>query len=87
MFESATAKIVPSVRTVSPASPQTYVLAKATPAYERFGHLSRLPPGATLKVTGDGFSDRTVRVESSGVSYVVFRRDLENDEDEQENRA
>lgn len=69
---------------------KTYVLSKDTPAFGGFpqavaggraGLLSQLPSGAEIEVIGAGFSERTVKVQSNGVTYVVFLQDLENGAD------
>jgi hypothetical protein len=60
---------------------KTYILSADTFAFEHAGLLSRLPRGAELEVIGEGFSDRTVRVQSNGIAYSVFLCDLEDDAD------
>jgi hypothetical protein len=43
----------------------------------RHGTLTRLPSGAELRLVGDGFNHRTVRVECNGSAYFVFLQDIE----------
>jgi hypothetical protein len=41
------------------------------------GPLTRLPEGASITVCGDGFNQRTAKVECNGGSYFVFLRDID----------
>ena len=43
----------------------------------RHGTLTRLPSGAELRLLGEGFNRRTVRVECNGSAYFVFLQDIE----------
>jgi len=43
----------------------------------RCGLLSRLPQGAELTISGDGFNQRTAKVRCHGQIYFVFLQDLE----------
>jgi len=63
--------------TLAATESKMYVLSGDTVAFERAGPLSRLARGAQLEVIGEGFSDSTVKVLSKGVTYFIFRRDLE----------
>jgi len=41
------------------------------------GAIARLPSGTELKIVGDGFNHRTVRVECNESVYFVFLQDIE----------
>ena len=43
----------------------------------RMGTLIQLPQGAKVEMSGEGFDDRTTRVTWEGVSYYIFRDDIE----------
>ncbi|MBV9761192.1 MAG: hypothetical protein JO340_11560 [Acidobacteriaceae bacterium] len=43
------------------------------------GTILQLPAGTQVKVCGDGFNDRTVKVSSEGGYYFLFSEDLESD--------
>jgi hypothetical protein len=43
----------------------------------RYGLIEELPFGVEVRVIGDGFSDRTVRVQYNGRSYFAFFQDIE----------
>ena len=42
----------------------------------RLGTILQLPEGAQVRVTGDGFNERTVRVFWEGANYFVFLEDI-----------
>lgn len=42
----------------------------------RLGTILQLPEGAQVRVTGDGFNERTVRVYWEGANYFVFLEDI-----------
>ena len=42
----------------------------------RLGTILQLPEGAQVRVTGDGFNERTVRIFWEGANYFVFLEDL-----------
>ena len=46
----------------------------------RYGLISQLPKGAELIVCGDGFNNRTARVNCHGFHYFVFLQDIEEPE-------
>jgi hypothetical protein len=41
------------------------------------GAITRIPTGTELRIVGDGFNQRTVRVECNGSAYFVFLQDIE----------
>jgi hypothetical protein len=43
----------------------------------RLGVITQLPEGAQLDFCGDGFDDRTIKVNWQGCCYFVFLQDLE----------
>jgi hypothetical protein len=43
----------------------------------RHGRLRRLASGTELRLVGNGFNHRTVRVECDGSAYFVFLQDFE----------
>jgi hypothetical protein len=47
---------------------------------ERLGVISQLPRDAHLRVCGDGFNSRTVKVRCLGHYYFVFLQDIEPSE-------
>ncbi len=66
--------------------PQSFTLAKNIAAIElqstekgeeRLGVISQLPRDAHLRVCGDGFNPRTVKVRCLGRYYFVFLQDIE----------
>jgi len=65
-----------------------YLLPKNTSAIQAFpdgegrlrmGTLIQLPQGAKVEVSGDGFDGRTARITWEGVSYFIFREDIQED--------
>jgi len=63
-----------------------YLLPKNTSAIQTFqddegrlrmGTLIQLPEGAKVEMIGDGFDRRTARITWEGVSYFIFRDDIE----------
>lgn len=42
----------------------------------RLGTILQLPEGAELRLIGDGFNERTVKVAWEGANYFVFFEDL-----------
>jgi hypothetical protein len=44
----------------------------------RMGTLIQLPEGAKVEMIGDGFDGRTARISWEGVSYFIFREDIED---------
>jgi hypothetical protein len=46
----------------------------------RYGLIEQLPTGETVVLVGDGFNDRTVKVQSNGKYYFVFLQDIERPE-------
>lgn len=63
----------------------SYKLTDAIPAFEiiagengaeRFGPVCRLPPGADLEACGDGFNQRSLKVQCGNRRYFVFLQDL-----------
>lgn len=45
---------------------------------QRCGLFVQIPEGTELVVCGDGFSERTVRVECQGCFYFVFTQDIDS---------
>lgn len=45
----------------------------------RMGTILQLPAGTQVRVCGDGFNERTVKVSSEGGYYFLFSEDLEAD--------
>lgn len=45
----------------------------------RMGTILQLPEGAQLRLIGDGFNERTVKVSWEGGNYFVFLEDLGED--------
>jgi hypothetical protein len=43
----------------------------------RMGTILQLPEGAQLRLIGDGFNERTVKVSWEGGNYYVFLEDLD----------
>ena len=43
----------------------------------RLGMITQLPSGAEVRICGEGFNERTVRVRWGGGYYFVFLQDLE----------
>ena len=43
----------------------------------RYGLIEQLPTGAIVTLSGDGFNDRTVKVQCNGKYYFVFLQDIE----------
>ena len=43
----------------------------------RLGTITQLPYGAELRICGDGFNERTVRVQWAQGTYFVFLQDIE----------
>jgi hypothetical protein len=43
----------------------------------QYGPLGQLPRGTQVTVVGDGFNDRTVRVQCNDRLYFVFLQDIE----------
>ena len=43
----------------------------------QYGLIEELPCGVEVRVVGDGFSDRTVRVQYNDRSYFAFLQDIE----------
>ena len=65
-----------------------YLLPKNTSAIQAFqdgegrlrlGTLIQLPEGAKVELSGDGFDGRTARITWEGVSYFIFRDDIQDD--------
>jgi hypothetical protein len=65
-----------------------YLLPKNTSAIQTFqdgegrlrmGTLIQLPEGAKVEMCGDGFDGRTARITWEGVSYFIFRDDIQED--------
>lgn len=65
-----------------------YLLPKNTSAIQTFqdgegrlrmGTLIQLPEGAKVEMSGDGFDGRTARITWEGVSYFIFRDDIQED--------
>jgi hypothetical protein len=65
-----------------------YLLPKNTSAIQTFqdgegrlrmGTLIQLPEGARVEISGDGFDGRTARIVWEGVSYFIFRDDIQED--------
>lgn len=67
---------------------QKFVLSKDIAAFwsgvsqavaeTRAGLLAKLPVGSEVEVIGPGFSERSVKVKSQGITYFVFLQDLEH---------
>lgn len=64
----------------------TYTLARNVSAIQilsafdgspQMGTILQLPAGTQVRVCGDGFNDRTVKVTCEGGNYFVFSEDLE----------
>jgi len=69
----------------APVAPRRFALPEEIPALQlvatenghaRWGPLVRLPRGAEVSVSGEGFDDRTLRVRLDGCFYIVFKQDL-----------
>ena len=45
----------------------------------RMGTLIQLPEGAKVEMEGEGFDGRTARITWEGVSYFIFRDDIQED--------
>jgi hypothetical protein len=63
----------------------SYKLTEAIPAFEiisgengaeRFGPVCRLPAGAELEACGEGFNQRSLKVQCGDRHYFVFLQDL-----------
>jgi hypothetical protein len=44
---------------------------------EVLGMFTQLPRDGGLRICGDGFNDRTIKVNFRGLYYFVFREDIE----------
>ena len=73
--------------------PQSFTLPKNIAAIqlqrtergeERLGAISQLPRDAHLRVCGEGFNPRTVKVQCRGFFYFVFLQDIEEPEAEED---
>jgi hypothetical protein len=69
------------------SSNKHFGLAKNAPAMQlmpdgsgklRMGTLIRLPEGAEVELCGEGFNDRTAKVQWQGATYYVFLDDLQS---------
>jgi len=45
----------------------------------RMGTLIQLPEGAKVELSGEGFDGRTARITWEGVSYFIFRDDIQEE--------
>lgn len=45
---------------------------------QRCGLIEQLPTGSSVMLIGDGFNDRTVKVQCNGRCYFVFLQDIED---------
>ena len=66
-------------------SRQTYVLSRRIAAVRlldlgnrrgKLGDIMQLPPGTRLAHCGDGYNERTIKVQCNGEFYFVFMQDL-----------
>ncbi len=57
------------------------ILSADTFAFCQAGSLTRLPRGTEFKIIGEGFNDRTVKALSSGATYFIFLRDIDDGAD------
>jgi hypothetical protein len=51
-------------------------LVKRPDGGAKLGLVSQLSAGTEVKVCGDGFNERTIKVRAHGLCYFVFRADL-----------
>ena len=47
----------------------------------KLGGFAQLRPGTTVQCCGDGFNERTIKVQANGRYYFVFLQDLESQAD------
>lgn len=47
--------------------------------FMRLGTILQLPEGAQIRLIGDGFNERTVKVSWEGANYFIFLEDLAQD--------
>jgi hypothetical protein len=45
----------------------------------RLGTILQLPEGTQVRICGEGFNERTVKVSSEGGNYFIFLEDVEPD--------
>ena len=64
-------------RIILPKNISAFTIERSAGQEFRSGHIEELPRGAEIKVLGDSFDGRTVRVQCNDRLYVVFLRDIE----------